>query len=174
MIRALIFDWGDTVMRVFPESSGPMAHWPRVEPVEGIERALKAVKQSYKVALASNAVDSGPSLVRDALERVGLEKYFDEVFTARDIGAEKPDPVFFRAILRKVDCAPDEAVLIGDHFAMDISGGKKAGLWTIWFNPTKRAPPQGGKNMADITIGEYSALENALMMISARASRIGH
>jgi len=36
MIRALIFDWGDTVMRVFPEFSGPMAHWPRVEAVHGI------------------------------------------------------------------------------------------------------------------------------------------
>lgn len=174
MIRALIFDWGDTVMSVFPEYSGPMAHWPRVEAVDGIERALRAVKQSYMVVLASNASDSGPNLVRDALERVGLEKYFDDVFTAKVLGAEKPDPVFFRAILRSLDCAPEEAVLIGDHFAMDISGAKKAGLWTIWFNPSNRALPKDGKNMADITIREFSELENALMMISGRASRIKH
>ena len=172
MIRALIFDWGDTVMRVFPEFSGPMAHWPRVEAVHGIELALGAVRQSYRVVLASNAADSGPNLVRDALERVGLEKYFDDVFTARDLGAGKPDPVFFRAVLRKLDCAPDEVVLVGDHFEADISGAKKAGLWTVWFNPTSKAPPKDGENMADVTIRKYSELENALMMISSRASRI--
>ena len=174
MIRALIFDWGDTVMRAFPEFSGPMAHWPRVEAVHGIEQTLRAVKQSYRVVLASNAADSGSNLVRDALERAGLEKYFDDVITARDLGAGKPDPVFFRAILRKLDCAPDEVVLVGDHFEADISGAKKAGLWTVWFNPTSKAPPKDGENMADITIRGYSELENALMMISSRASRIGH
>jgi len=27
MIKALIFDWGDTVMRDFPDCKGPMADW---------------------------------------------------------------------------------------------------------------------------------------------------
>jgi putative hydrolase of the HAD superfamily len=29
--RCLLFDWGDTLMRVFPEYVGPMAAWPKVE-----------------------------------------------------------------------------------------------------------------------------------------------
>ena len=102
MIHALIFDWGDTVMRVFPEFSGPMAHWPRVEAEPGIEDALRTAKPSYVIALSSNASDSGPGLVRDALERAGLEKYFDEVFTARDLKATKPNSAFYRGILRKM------------------------------------------------------------------------
>jgi putative hydrolase of the HAD superfamily len=171
MIRALVFDWGDTVMRVFPEFSGPMAHWPRVEAVPGIENALRAAKPSYVIALASNASDSGSSLVRDALERAGLEKYFDEVFTARDLTAKKPDSAFYRSILRKLELTPDEVVMIGDHFETDIAGAKKTGLWTIWYNPSDKEPPIGLEGMADVVIQRYSDMENALMIISGRVSR---
>ena len=171
MIRALVFDWGDTVMRVFPEFSGPMAHWPRVEAVPGIENALRAAKLSYAIALASNASDSGSGLVRDALERAGLEKYFDEVFTARDLKATKPNSAFYRGILRKLELAPEEVVMVGDHFETDIAGAKKTGLWTIWYNPSDKEPPIGLERMADVVIQRYSDMENALMMISSRASR---
>jgi HAD superfamily hydrolase (TIGR01509 family) len=171
MIRALVFDWGDTVMRVFPEFSGPMAHWPRVEAVPGIENALRTAKLDYVIVLASNASDSGSSLVRDALERAGLEKYFDEVFTARDLNATKPDSAFYRGILRKLELAPHEVVMIGDHFETDITGAKKTGLWTIWYNPSDKEPPIDLKGMADVVIQRYSEMENALMMISGRASR---
>jgi len=171
MIRALVFDWGDTVMRVFPEFSGPMAHWPRVEAVPGIENALRAAKPSYAIALASNASDSGSSLVRDALERAGLEKYFDDVFTARDLNATKPDSAFYRGILRKLELAPDEVVMIGDHFETDIAGAKRTGLWTIWYNPSDKEPPIGLDGMADVVIQRYSDMENALMMISGRVPR---
>lgn len=171
MIRALVFDWGDTVMRVFPEYSGPMAHWPRVESVPGIEDALRAAKKSCVVALASNASDSGPSLVRDALERAGLEGYFDEVFTARDLNAAKPDSAFYRGILRKLELAPNEVVMVGDQFETDIAGAKKTGIWTIWYNPSDKEPPIGLEGMADAVIRRYSDMENALMVISGRAMR---
>lgn len=171
MIRALVFDWGDTVMQVFPEYSGPMAHWPRVEAVPGIENALREAKKSYVTALASNACDSGSSLVRDALERAGLEKYFDEVFTARDLNAAKPDSAFYRGILYNLKLAPDEVVMIGDQFETDIAGAKKTGFWTIWYNPSDREPPIGLEGMADVVIQRHSDMENALMLISGRASK---
>ena len=174
MIRALVFDWGDTAMRVFPEFSGPMAHWPRVEAVNGIEDALRMAEPNYRLALVSNAIDSGPDLVRDALERVNLEGFFSGVFTARDLGATKPDDRFFKAILQRLDCTPGEVVMVGDHFETDIAGAKGAGLWTIWFNPTGKAIPQNGEGKADAVISSYSELENALLMISGRASRIKH
>lgn len=78
MIRALVFDLGDTAMRVFPEFSGPMVHWPRTEAVHGIEDTLRTAKANYRLALASNATDSGFDLVRYALKRVNLEKCFGE------------------------------------------------------------------------------------------------
>jgi HAD superfamily hydrolase (TIGR01662 family) len=171
MIRVLIFDWGDTVMKVFPESSGPMAHWPTVEAVPGIEDALKSVQPRYTLVLASNAIDSGPVLVRDALERVGLDRYFHEVITAKELGASKPEPAYFKAILHRLMCTPEEAVMIGDKFEADISAAKKAGLWTIWYNPSGKNLSRNAGNQADIVVRSYPELDNALMLISSRSQR---
>ncbi len=41
--RAILFDWGDTLMRVFPEYDGPMYAWPRVEAVEGTAEKTAAM-----------------------------------------------------------------------------------------------------------------------------------
>ena len=38
--RCILLDWGDTVMRVFPENAGPMFTWPRVEELDGIKEVL--------------------------------------------------------------------------------------------------------------------------------------
>ena len=64
--------------------------------------------------------------------------------------------------------------MVGDHFETDIAGAKGAGLWTIWFNPTGNAIPPNGEGKADAVISSHSELENALLMISGRASRIRH
>ncbi len=156
-------------MRVFPEYSGPMAHWPRVKAIPGIEDALAVARSRFDLTLASNAQDSGPELVRDALERVKLERYFNRVFTARDLGASKPTQEFFRAALKRLGCAAKEAVMIGDHYQTDMVGAKQVGLWTIWYNPKGIEPLDGDRSSADVVIRSFKDLENALTMISARA-----
>ena len=70
-IRVVMFDWGDTVMRNLPGSTGPMAVWPRVEAVPGIAEALSILHPHHHLLLATNAEDSGAGLVRAALARVG-------------------------------------------------------------------------------------------------------
>jgi len=141
VIRTLVFDGGDTVMRVFPEFRGSMAHWPRLEAVPGIETALYALKPRCRLAIATNAADSGELLIRAALHRVGLEDYFDAVFTAREMGVRKPERPFFERVLAALACAPREAAMIGDDYQVDIAGAAAAGLRTIWFNPARSACP---------------------------------
>jgi HAD superfamily hydrolase (TIGR01509 family) len=141
VIRAVVFDWGDTIMRNIPGQSGPMAHWPRVEPVAGATEALRTLRLTYQLVLATNARDSGAALVRAALLRVGLEDCFHFVFTARDLGAAKPDVRFFRAVSLRLGCRPEEMVIIGDDYAADVVGAKDAGWQAIWFNPAGAACP---------------------------------
>jgi FMN phosphatase YigB (HAD superfamily) len=59
-------------MRVFPEYTGPMARWPRVEVVPGVAEALRSLDSHYRLVLATNAAESGCELVREALRRDGL------------------------------------------------------------------------------------------------------
>ena len=141
MNQVVLFDWGDTVMRVFPEYEGPMACWPRVEAVPGVAEALRALQPRYRLVLATNAPASGAALVRQALARVGLEGYFQAVFTARELGVRKPEPAFFQAMLRELGCAPHDATMVGDEYPIDVVGAKEAGLRAVWFNPTAAPCP---------------------------------
>ena len=141
MSEVVLFDWGDTVMRVFPEYEGPMAGWPQVEAVPGVAEALKVLRPRYRLALATNAAESGATLVRQALRRVGLEGFFEAVFTARELGARKPAPAFFQAVLGELGCAPREVAMVGDDYPVDVAGAKEAGLRAVWFNPAVRSCP---------------------------------
>lgn len=141
MIRTVILDWGDTVMRNLPYA-GPMAHWPRVEAVAGVEGALAALHGRRRLVLATNAADSGEALVRQALARAGLERYFDAVLTARELGLRKPDPAFFQAVLQATGAVPSEAAMVGDDYAADVAGPKALGLRAVWFNPQAQPCPQ--------------------------------
>ncbi len=134
-IRAVLFDWGGTLMREIPEFDGPMAGWPRVEAVPGAKEALRSLHGRHVLAVATNAVLSDEPLVRKALARAGLDPYFATVVTARDAGATKPDPEFFRAALDRVSCSPWETVMVGDSYFTDMVGAKVAGLRAVWFNP---------------------------------------
>ncbi len=145
-IQAVLFDWGDTVMRVFPEYDGPMVRWPRVEIIPEIAqtlRSLRSLHPQYRLGLATNADDSGEVLVRAALRRAEIEEHFDYVFTARELGARKPDPAFFRAALQGLGCAPQAAVMVGDDYKADVLGAKAVGLKAIWFNPSQAPCPPG-------------------------------
>lgn len=161
MIKVVIFDWGDTVMRMMAGCTGPMAHWPSVEAVPGVEGALRALKRGRQLVLATNAHDSGTKLVRQALGRVGLEGYFHHLFTARDLGAAKPDPRFFQAMLAQVGCWPEDVAMVGDDYQADVAGARAAGLRAVWFNETG-APCPGAHPLHDAEIGAMDELPQAL------------
>ncbi len=161
MLRVLIFDWGDTVMRVFPRYTGPMARWPEVAAVPGVEAALAALAGRYRLALATNAADSGAALVRDALRRVGLDGAFSAVLTFRELAARKPDAAFFGAVLAHMGCAAHEAAIIGDDYANDVAGAAAAGLRAIWYNPAHTPCPEPHPAY-DADIAEMAALPTAV------------
>jgi putative hydrolase of the HAD superfamily len=169
MIKLVIFDWGDTVMRDFPQFSGPMADWPRVEAMPGIEDALRALQPDHQLALASNAAESGADRARAALARVGLEAYFDPILTARELGVSKPDPAFFEAILRACGCLPHQAVMVGDSFRTDVVGAKQAGLWAVWMNPAGSVPPPDVPIRPDADLRDLVDLPAAIRALAARA-----
>lgn len=137
-IKTLLLDWGDTVMKVFPNQIGPMASWNDVAAVEGIGGELENLKNIYQIVLVSNAQDSDRNLVRKALERVQLSQYFHEVFTPHEINERKPNPNFYLKILKQIDVEPENAIMVGDNYEGDIVAAKQVGLWTVWYNPDQK------------------------------------
>jgi len=170
MIEAVVFDWGDTVMCDFRAYEGPMASWPLVEAVAGVEEVLRTLHPRYRLALATNASDSNESLVRWALYRVGLNWFFEKVFVSSDLGVEKPDLRFFAAVLAGLQLPPQQVVMVGDKYVNDVRGAKAAGLWTVWFNPQGGPAPEEATDH-DAAISELSQLEAALVDFALRAAQ---
>lgn len=159
MIRALLFDWGNTLMTDYG-LPGPMCDWEKVAWVDGAREALDRMMGVFPCYVASNAPQSDREKVRRALERVGAHEYFQGIYSSSDIGFEKPDERFFRYILEELKSAPEELVMIGDNYLKDIEGAKRCGIRTIFFN-AKGA--DGDFSSADGIITHMNALPDAIL-----------
>jgi len=133
-IKALIFDWGDTIMRDFPEKPGPMYTWDKVAYIPGAETMLQQLYQKYTMVIATNAGASDTQTMIKALQRVGADKYFQYFFSSKDLGYEKPDVRFFETISTHIGIAPGKCVMIGNIYDKDITGARACGMSTIFFN----------------------------------------
>jgi len=111
-ITTLVFDWGDTLMTVDPRFSGAMGDWPEVTAVPGVQTALAALQGRFRLAVASNAVDSNAIQVHAALERVGLAgltgRYPDQIVALRGC---TPAVLALQAELAAAGFAPQDLVV---------------------------------------------------------------
>jgi putative hydrolase of the HAD superfamily len=130
----ILFDWGNTLMRELPGFVGPMADWPRVDAVSGAVETLSTLKEQYRIALATNAVDSGEDQIRAALARVGLGELVEGIFCYQSLMVKKPAPEFFTKILDQLGIQGEQAVMVGDSLENDVLGAVRAGLHAVWFN----------------------------------------
>jgi len=69
----------------------------------------------------------------------GLDEIFDAVFISEDVGAEKPNPMFFEPVIAKSrelvsDIKLEQIVIIGDSLTSDIKLGNNVGIKTCWFD----------------------------------------
>lgn len=158
--RVLVFDWGNTLMRVFPQF-GPMVTWDKVEALPGAEKSLQILAKNHSIILATNASDSDASQVRDALKRVGMVGSISKIFTFHEIGARKPDPAFFRRIKDLTNASSPNMIMIGDDPDADIMGAHQAGWRTVWLNEAI-IPCPGLKVIHDFEITSMSALPGTI------------
>jgi putative hydrolase of the HAD superfamily len=133
MIKTLIFDWGDTIMRDFDEP-GPMSEWEKVAWIPGVEESLETLSKKYVCIIATSAGHSDTAEMKKALARVGADRYFHQFYSRKELGYAKPDPRFFEAVLKKSAALPNETVMVGNLYEKDIIGAKQAGLTTVFFN----------------------------------------
>jgi len=80
-----------------------------------------------RVALAGNQPDHRTGQLRE----LGLP--VDWLATSADLGCEKPDPGFFRAVLGVMDAGdPSEVLYVGDRVDNDIIPATRFGMRTCW------------------------------------------
>jgi putative hydrolase of the HAD superfamily len=161
---ALLLDWGDTVMKVFPEQPGPMCEWPVVEATEGVKAALEQLHPTFTIALATNAQDSEEADVRRALARCGIAPWFDHIFCFRRVGHRKPEPAFYRTVLAELGLEPSRVFMVGDSFDGDVRAANALGIRAVWFAPEDPGRPAGARFR---TIRRFNELVAALHDLGA-------
>jgi len=164
MIKQLIFDWGGTIMIDYA-LPGPMYQWEKVDWVPGARQALTELTACFPLCIATNAPHSGTEEMIKALEMVGAEKYFTHFYSSKELGYGKPDPRFFLAIASRLGMAPEECLMVGNHYTNDIIGAKEAGMTTVYFNEKHLTGPF---EKADQVIDDMEDLTAAIEAVEAR------
>ena len=131
----ILFDWGDTVMRDYPERMNPMVEWETIEVIDGIADVLSYVHSSgRKIVLATSAEISDEEQIRGALRRGGLDQYFSRIYCFKNTRLPK-GAEFYRYILKGLQLLPSDMLMVGDGFEKDIRIPNTLGIDAIWFNP---------------------------------------
>ncbi len=155
-IQIIIFDWGNTLMVDFPFYNGPMAYWPKVELMPGVEKVLEYLYIRIPLCVATNAGYSNTLLMRKALNRCNIEKYFTFFFSSDDAGGiKKPDPQFFFSLSKYIGIKPSFCLMIGNDYEKDIIGAKRIGIKTFFYNYELK---QGNFVAADKVFHNYNEL----------------
>ena len=105
--------------------------------INGAEEMLAYLHEKYVVCIASN---SSFARVKTRLEKAGLDRFIDHIFTSEQAGATKPNAAFFEYCFNQLpNLKKEEAVIIGDSLSADIKGGIDYGISTVWYNAKKQA-----------------------------------
>ncbi len=109
--------------------------WP---PFSDTVDALQSLAKRFQLVILSNIDDD-----LFALSARHLGVAFAAVVTAQQVGAYKPNPRNFRALLDWLDTAPDRVLHVAQSLFHDIAPANALGLTTVWVNRRHDRPGSG-------------------------------
>lgn len=105
------------------EAAGAGEMYSEADLYPDVRPALAALREmGLWVGIAGNQTAKAGRIFRE------MNLPVDLVATSADWGIAKPDPAFFRRIIKTAPGAPDEIVYVGDHRDNDLAPAKAAGL----------------------------------------------
>ena len=105
----------------------------RVTLFDGAEVALAELASRYPlVALTNGNAD---------VYRMAVGKYFSAAIRAEEVGISKPAPAIFERALALAECAPEQALHIGDDPVCDIAPASALGMRSLQAAISGKHPP---------------------------------
>ena len=95
----------------------------------------------YRLGIISNTSDDRN--VRGIVNRLGLDPFFEKIFTSAALGIRKPDERIFQTALDWYQVKPNSTVMIGDTLNADVQGANNIGIYSIWITRHARLPEGG-------------------------------
>jgi phosphoglycolate phosphatase len=143
------------------------AHPTRLtRPYAGVPAVLdQLVAAGWRLGVCTNKPERA---TRAVLAGLDLERFFAVVLGGDSGPTRKPDPGPLRAALGRLDCAPGNAAMIGDH-RNDVVAAQAAGMPVVFARYGYGAATLAGLT-ADAAIDRFAELPHALRLIWQRRS----
>lgn len=129
--EAFGFEQNSTLGKELDELKGKIfktRYLPSLQPAPG---ASPLLSQLHRDGVALAVATSGDKTNAEALlERAGVKDLIDDMATADDVDASKPEPDLVHAALRKLDSDLSSVVMIGDT-PYDVQAARNAGVQIV-------------------------------------------
>ncbi len=151
-ILAVLLDFGDTLADQETEKTDESGFMYDVDLVPGARELLIALRErGYRVGLVADGRADESDVLR---ARHDLDELFDAVAISDEVGASKPDPRPFQAVLERLGIDAEDAsrvVMVGNRLERDISGARDLGMLTVWmsWSPRYQQVPQHESELPD-------------------------
>ena len=125
-------------------------------PKPGLEEYLSALaRRGVRMCVGTASLRE---FVAEALERLDLARHFEFITDNRELGLEKSDPEFFRAVAKRLGVAVERMCVFEDALYA-IRGAKEAGCPVIAIlDPTQIDYREEIVRLADWAVEDYRAL----------------
>jgi len=157
VIKAVLFDIGDTLVRSAPPAT-PLDALV-AEPIGQPARDLAALRAAgMRIGAVTDVAVMDEADVRRLLAPVGIDDQLDVVVTSTEVGAAKPDPRGIIRALQLMGVAPADALFVGD--AESDAGAAAAAGVTF-------ARVEAGRTAADAVRTALTAADGAFAAATA-------
>lgn len=92
---------------------------------------LEDMQKKYKLVLITNG-DSKQQ--REKIEKTKIENYFSKIIISSEVGVSKPKKEIFELACKEINIEPENCLMVGDSYRLDIKGAQNAGLKAVWVN----------------------------------------
>ena len=98
------------------------------------KEVLEKLKSSYKLAILSNGDGKQQ---RKKIKYTGLNNYFSDIIISSEVGYSKPEKEIFEIASKRINLKPENCIMVGDKYKVDVEGSLNAGMKAIWVNRKK-------------------------------------
>lgn len=106
------------------------AEWPlhKEKLYGGVKELLEELHKEFKLGIIANQ----KSGLNKRMYNFGILNFFDVIICSAEVGVSKPNKEIFYLGLKKANCKPKEAIMVGDRIDNDLIPAKEIGMKTIW------------------------------------------
>jgi putative hydrolase of the HAD superfamily len=154
-VRAICFDFGDTLADEATEEKDAAGVTQRAELIPGASELVHTLKRrGYPLALVA---DGHAGTYRNVLTQHGLYNCFDAFAISEEVGVCKPDSRMFTHALAQLGVPPAayaHTVMVGNHLERDIKGANALGMISVWLDwaPRRSKLPADDSELPAFTI----------------------